>query len=194
MTSRLHGAVLALAAFASTSPAPANEMRYSFVDFGYSRVDLDDLDDEGSGFFLRGSIAFGERWFVFAGYREAGFDAFGFDVDVEAVQFGAGGHLALTDAVDLVASAGYLERTLDAPFGFAIDESGFLFSPGIRARPFAAVELEAGLEYTNLDDSGGDTGARIAVRYHFAPAFAAGLEFRFGDDETDIGLYGRYTF
>lgn len=188
------GVFAALALGAATGAAAADDISYSYVDAGWAQSDIDGIDEDGDGLFLRGSVAFGERWFASVGYRQVSFDVGGNDLDLDLVDVGLGGHLPLTGTVDGVARLSYVDVSADGPFGASFDDNGYAVSVGVRARPSAQFELDAFLDYTDLDDSGDDTAARLGARYYFTPAWAVGAEVSFSDDQTDIGLYGRFTF
>lgn len=185
---------LAVLALGFAAGAPAADLSYSYVDAGWAQSDIDDLDEKGDGFFVRGSVGFAESWFASAGYRQVSFDVGGLDIDFEAIDVGIGGHMPLSDSVDGVARLSYIDVSADGPFGASADDSGYGVSLGVRARPAPQFEIEAMLDYTDLDESGDDTAGRLGGRFYFTPAFAIGAEVSFSDDQTDLGLYGRFTF
>ncbi|MBV6423472.1 MAG: hypothetical protein NAOJABEB_01265 [Steroidobacteraceae bacterium] len=193
MTAIKTGVLAALALGAATSVAAA-DFSYSTVDAGWARTDIDDLNENGDGFFLRGSVGFGTNWFAAAGYRQVSFDVGGNDVDFDLIDVGFGGHIPLTDRMDGVARISYVDVSADGPFGISADDNGYGVSVGIRALAAPQLEFEAALDYTDLDDAGDSTGARLGARYHFTSAWSAGLEVLLSDDQTDVGLYGRYSF
>lgn len=184
-------AVLALGAAASASAA---DFSYSNVDAGWARSDIDNVNENGDGFFVRGSVAFGTNWFASAGYRQVSFDTGAGDIDVDLIDVGLGGHLPLSDRIDGVGRISYLDVSADGPFGGSADDDGFGLSAGIRALATPQLELEASLEYTDFDEAGDDTGVRLGGRFNFTSAWAAGIELLLTDDQTDVGLYGRYSF
>lgn len=186
--------VLTVLALGVATTAPAADFSYSWVDAGWAQSDLDDVNETGDGFFVRGSVGFGTNWFASAGYRQVSFDVGGFDADFDLIDVGFGGHLPLTDKIDGVARISYIDVSADGPFGSSADDNGYGLSAGIRALVAPQFELEASLEYTDLDDSGDSTAGRLGARFHFTPAWAVGAEVLFGDDQTDFGLYGRYSF
>lgn len=177
-----------------TTAGAAADFSYSWVDAGWARADVDDVDENGDGFFVRGSVGFGTSWFASAGYRQVSFDSGGFDFDIDLVDIGFGGHLPLSTNIDGVARISYLDASADGPFGSSADDEGYGISAGIRALAAPQLELEASLEYTDFDEAGDSTGAKLGARYHFTSAWAAGIEVLLSDDRTDVGLYGRYSF
>ena len=185
----------ALALGTATGAAAADDISYNYVDAGWAQTDLDDINEDGDGFFLRGSIGFGTNWFAAVDYRQISFDVGGGnDLDIDLVEVGLGGYLPLSNIVDGVARLSYVDASADGPFGASFDDNGYAVSVGVRARPRAQFELDAFLDYTDLDDSGDDTAARLGARYYFTPAWAVGVEVSLSDDQTDFGLYGRFTF
>ena len=107
MTAIKTGVLAALALGAATSVAAA-DFSYSTVDAGWARTDIDDLNENGDGFFLRGSVGFGTNWFAAAGYRQVSFDVGGNDVDFDLID----AHYYYPDGV----AAAILSRVFNRPF------------------------------------------------------------------------------
>lgn len=156
--------------------AQAEDMSYSFIDFGYAETNLDG-GPTGDGFGLRGSIGFAENFFAFADYLNQDFS--GIDFDIYSV--GLGGHMDIAESVDLVGRVGYLDA--NASFGgVSADESGYLVSAGVRARPAKQFELEGNVIYRDLGSGADDTAVAVGARYHFTDMFAVGAEYELSDD------------
>ncbi|MGE0030758.1 MAG: outer membrane beta-barrel protein [Steroidobacteraceae bacterium] len=164
--------LLAAAPFA----AQAEEMSYSFVDLGYAETDIDN-GPTGDGFGARGSVGFAENFFVFADYLNQ--DIAGIDFDLYSV--GLGGRLEIAESVDLVGKVGYLEANGEAG-GFTADDSGYLVSAGVRARPAQQFELEGNVIYRDLGGGADDTAVAVGARYFFTDMFAVGAEYELSDD------------
>ena len=180
-----------LAALAAALPlaTQADTMDYSFVDLSYVDTELDDVNVDGDGFALRGSIAFLENFFAFAEYQDLGFDL-GFDLTQFNV--GVGGHMPLNEKIDLVGRFGIVKADLDAGrFGDA-DEDGFTLGARLRGQVMPRFELEGGFDYVDVD-SGDDTSIVLEGRYFFMDTFSGGLRLAFGDADT-IGVGMRLTF
>jgi hypothetical protein len=176
--------------------AQAEDMSYSYVEAGYTEADLDSVAD-GDGFAVRGSIGFAENFFAFAEYATFGFPA---SVDLDQISVGLGGHLGISERVDLVGRVGYTEFDLSVP-GLGSDSvDGYLVSAGIRGQVTDAFELEGHAVYTDLGSGAGDSTALVAGgRYFFTENFAVGAEYRTGDDlggtDLDVIYVGvRFTF
>ncbi len=168
--------------------ALADDLSYSYVDLGYVQTDIDGAPS-ADGFGLRGSVGFGENWFVFGEYSNQDLD--GVDIDQFAVGFG--GHYGLTDAMDLVGRIGYVDAEASAG-GSSISVDGYLVSAGLRGRMGDAFELEGRADYTDYGNNGDNTALVIAGRYFFTDQFALGAEFSTSDD-ADAYLVGvRWSF
>ena len=97
-----------------------------------------------------------------------------------------------------MATASYIEVEveIDVPgFGSVSDDvDGFGLGIGLRGKAGDAIELEGGLQYVDLDDSGDDTAIFLEGRYYFSDNFAAGVGVSFSDDETGWEIGARYEF
>ena len=62
----LHFAICAALVGWFASPVAANELNYSYIEGGYLDTDLDDLDVDGDGFGVSGSIELTEDYFLVA--------------------------------------------------------------------------------------------------------------------------------
>jgi hypothetical protein len=171
-------AMLALAPLA----ASAADMSYSFVDVGYIETDIDGVSDKADGFALRGSVGFAQNWFVLAEYVAQSVSEF--DVDIDTISVGFGGHYGINENLDVVGKLAYTEVDLSAPGGLDASDDGFFLEAGLRGRVADAVELEGGLRYVDFSDGGDDTGFYVAGRYHFNAMWAVGAEYRSADDAS----------
>lgn len=170
--------------------AAAESFDYTYIEAGYVSTELDvgPLDVDGNGLGVRGSYAFNDSWYGFAGIADQEFD---FDVDGTQFNAGVGWHNALSDTVDLLAEASWVSVELDSGFASA-DEDGFGLGLGVRAHAWENVQLEAGINYVDLDDS--DTSLDVAGRYYLTQAVAVGLGLTFSDDATGWNLGFRAEF
>jgi len=169
--------------------AMADDMSYSFVDAGYVETDIDNAPT-ADGFGVRGSVGFAENWFVTAGYSAQSVQG----VDFDSYGVGFGGHYGLTDGMDLVGSLSYVKAEVDAGGGLNADDDGYSLDLGLRGRVGDAVELEGGIDYTDLSEAGDDTALFIGGRFHFNKTWAIGAEYASGDDASSILAYVRASF
>lgn len=127
----------------SAIPAQAAEPAWTYVEGGYTNIDIDDLDDDGDGYFLGGS--FGLAFFhVFARVSESETDEL--DLDVERRYAGIGWHGGV-GPVDLLAEAAYV----DAEFGDE-DDNGYFVRGGVRFRPIKLIEVGGFARYEDVGD------------------------------------------
>jgi hypothetical protein len=158
--------------------AHADELDYSYVNVEWANVDPDDAPS-GDGFGVRGSIGFAEHYFAFAEYSSFDIDV----VDIGLAAIGLGGHVGLTDNLDFVGRAGYVEVDIEVP-GFSDTQDGWLVSAGLRGRVAERLDLEGSVMQRDLGDGGDDTVLTLGGRYHFTKRVSAALEYQAGDDVT----------
>lgn len=176
--------------------AQAEGMSYSYIDLGYNEADIDGVDS-GDGFSVRGSVGFADNFFAYADYSTFGFPG-GVDLDLASV--GLGGRLGISENVDLVGRAGYAQLDLSLSGFGSGDESGYSVSAGIRGQVADGFELEGHVIHTDLGSGVGDsTGITVGGRYFFTENFAAGADYRTGDDiagaDIDVIYVGvRFAF
>ena len=163
--------------------AQAEDMSYSFIDLGYSELNFDG-GPTGDGFGVRGSIGFAENFFGFADYQSLDFSL----GDLDIYSIGLGGRMEIAESVDLVGKVGYLKADVSSD-GLSGDESGYLVSAGVRARPASQFELEGNVIYRDFGSGSDDTAVAVAARYFFTDMFAIGAEYEMSDDQ-DIWFAG----
>jgi len=169
--------------------AQAEDMSYSYVDLGYTEVDIDN-GPTGDGFGLRGSVGIAENFFLFADYSSIDFSG-GVDIDLYSV--GLGGRIDIAEDVDLVGRAGYAKADASAG-GFSVDDDGYLVSAGVRAQVAEGFELEGNVIYTDFGGNADDTAVAIAGRYFFTKNFAVGAEYQLSDDADTLFAGVRFSF
>ena len=182
---------LGIAACAFAFNAAADDgLSYNYVEASYVDSEIDDLDIDGDGLALAGSVAIGDTMFLHAGYGTLDFDR-GIDLDQKTI--GLGAHTSISNNVDLIGTIGYVDAELDTPFGSA-DDDGYSVGVGLRGKIAEAFELEGGISYVDLDDSGDDTTFNLGGRYYFTESFALGAGIGIGDDVTTWNLGVRLEF
>lgn len=185
----LRSTLILLLAF--TASASAKDFDYDFFQLSYGNIEFDDINVDGDGFGLAGSYSINEDFHVFAGYEAAGLD---FGIDATTIGAGLGWHTTLSPVVDLVASVSYQYVELDAPGAGNADDSGLGLGVGLRYAATELLELNAGISYVDLGDSGNDTGFGVGGLYTFTDAFALGFGADWSDDATSYTLAGRFYF
>lgn len=190
------GMILAsLAGLGLAGPALATDaFSYSYVELGWINSEIDDLNADGDGFGIRGSMEFTPALHAFASYSDQDFDVGGTDVSGETLEIGAGYAWTLGPKLDVVGRLLYSDVSVDVPgFGGASD-SGIGVGGYLRGKPMDRMELTGGLDLVDYDESGSDTSFGIGARFFFTESFAAGADVSFNDDGTTYMLGGRFSF
>lgn len=188
---RLAFAALTTSFLLFTPATQAEDISYNYLDVGYARVDIDDINEEADGFQLRGSAEVTKNIFIFSNYSDLTADVEGFDVDVSEFDLGVGYAVPVGAASSLYGKLSYVNA--EAEFlGISVDDDGYGLAAGLRTRPTTNFELEGYVDYVDLSDLGDETSFGAAARYFVAPQFAVAAELVFGDDATTYGLGVRW--
>ncbi|MGH8223316.1 MAG: outer membrane beta-barrel protein [Woeseiaceae bacterium] len=182
--------ILVLLAFAISATAAAEGLNYTYLQASYGQVEFDDFDVDGDGFGISGSFALTEQFFLFGTYEMADFD---FDVEADTFDLGGGFHAPLADNIDVVATLAYVYTEVSSGFG-SVDDNGYGIGVGLRALVSPKVELNGGVEYVDLSDSGSDTGFGAGFLFHINDMFSVGLSGSWNDDASAYSLGGRLNF
>ena len=204
--------IVSWSALAADSP-----LSYSHAGVGYMTGDIADVDF--SGFGIYGSHALNDSFFVIGGYTSISSDdkfviesgsgeiesgpgeiesgpgeiGSGSD-DIEATQFsiGLGFHTPISDAIDFVATLSYADAEVEF-FDFTEDGNGYILSAGVRAKPTQEIELQAFLNYADIED-GSETGYLLGARYFTMPTLSLGLNYGSSDDFDSFSFDVRFDF
>jgi long-subunit fatty acid transport protein len=182
---------LVIVALLFSASAGAQGFDYNHLQLGYGTINLDDIDVDGDGFGLSGSYAINPDWHVFAGYEDAGLD---FGVDVTSFGAGVGYNTELSPAVDMFARLSYQYVELDAGAFGSVDDNGIGFGVGMRFAASDQLEIDAGIDYVDLSDSGNETAFSAGAVYNFTDEFSVGLGGSWSDDASSYTLVGRIYF
>ena len=183
--------IVSWSALAADSP-----LSYSNAGIGYMTGDIADVDF--SGFGVYGSYALNDSFFVIGDYTSISSDDsfdFGFGVDdIEATQInvGFGFHTPISDATDFVATLSYADAEVEF-FDFTEDGNGYIMSAGVRAKPTQEIELQALLNYADIED-GSETGYLLGARYFTMPTLSLGLNYGSSDDFDSFSFVVRFDF
>jgi hypothetical protein len=173
------------------SATAAADINYNFIQGSYGQIEVDDVDADGDGFGIEGSVALTDRFHLFGGYTTADMD---FGVDLSQLEAGVGFNSPISETVDLIASLAYVSAEVDPPGPGSVDDSGYAVGLGLRAMMTPQLELNGGIEFVDLDDSGDDTGFGAGFLYSFTDQFAAGLSGDWSDDFSSYQLNARMLF
>lgn len=180
-----------LAALGLAGPAVASDFNYSYLELGWMQSEFDDVDVDGDGFGLRGSMEFTSALHGFVSYSDQSYD---FDIDGEFIEIGLGYAWSMTPNVDIVGRIAYLDTSFDIPGFGEVSDDGFALGGYLRGKPMQSLELTGGIDLVDYSDGGSDEQFNVGARYFFTKQFAAGLDVQFNDFGTAYTLGGRMTF
>jgi hypothetical protein len=205
----------------------AERLGYTWVEADYVNLDIDAFDenqdliedlDDGDGWALRGSFAFTQNFFVFAGYSSTDSDATFFDddnfpivanVDIERGDAGVGYNMPLGGSgerqTDLVFRAAYSDIDYgdfavgaspgDDSFDDLDDDSsdGWFTDASLRAQLASWFEGAIGVRYTDIETADNFSVIGNAL-FEITPRFGINVEADVGDDVSTYMVGLRYTF
>jgi hypothetical protein len=158
----------------------ADDMSYRYFQIGYLNTNTDISREEADGIGTRGSFGFAENFFVFTEINRQQVSS----VDVNQYAVGLGGHVAVSDNVDVVGRVGWARAEFDGGEG-STDGNGYVAGAGIRAQAGEHAEFEVGAVHYDFGSGADDTGAEVAARWNFNKRWALALEYSdFGDLST----------
>jgi hypothetical protein len=168
------------------------EFVYTGVEVSYVDVEIDTgfgtLD--GDGYRFTGTYQMNSNAFLLGEWEEQSFD---FGADGRKMEFGAGYRHALSNSLDLVATASYVNAEVSAQ-GLSVDDDGLGLGGGIRAQLGPSFQVEAMLRWVDFDNSGSDTGLDLLGRYYFSDRFAFMIRTDLDDDVDTLSLGFRAEF
>jgi hypothetical protein len=176
--------VLALPAISQAATQP----RYTYFEGGWVNVDFDDIDEDGDGFEVGGSVAIHPNFHIVADYADIDLSG---NADATVYSIGIGGNLPLRQGLDGIGRVRWINEEIDVGPG-EIDEDGYGLEFGLRAMINPRLELNGGVKYVDVDDD--NTSLYVGGLYDVVNNFALGADFEFSDDVTTFFLKGRYYF
>ena len=182
--SKLIGAVASALLVPSISSA---EFVYTNIQASFVDVELSSgfASLNGDGYRFEGSIDLNEKFFLQGELEEQSFD---FGIDGSTLEVGVGYHHSFSSTFDFVGTASFVQADVDVR-GFGADDDGIQLGGGVRTRMTDAFEVEASLQYRNMDEGGSDTGIELLGRYYFTDRYAFFLETDL-DDNVDTLSFG----
>ena len=166
------------------------EFNYNFVQASYGEVDFDSPNVDGDNIGLGGSIAMTPAFHLFG---NADFADLSNNYDASSWEAGVGYNAAISPIVDIVAQLSYQSVDVDTPFGNA-DDSGFGVGVLLRVALTDLLELNGGIKYVDLDDSGDSTAFVGAALFNITDRVSLGLNLALDDDAEQYGILGRFYF
>jgi len=171
----------------------------SFADFNYTSAEFDyiDVDSDfgpfnvdGDGFGIGGTYQVADSFFIGGSLEDYDFS---FGVDGQVLKIGGGYFHPLDEDLDFVATFGYVDAEASAG-NTRRDDDGLALAGGVRAQLADDIEVDAMLEYVNMDRGGGDTGIALHGRYYFSDEFAVQLKLTRGTDFETFAIGVRAEF
>lgn len=172
----------------SSATALAEGPSYSYIQAAYKEIDLDigDLDADGDGYEVTGTVAINESWFVFAGYSSYGLDS-PYRGDVDRLKIGGGWHQPINSTTDWFVTASYLNDEYRSS-----SEDGFGVGGGVRSMFSPSLELYVQANYEDVVDDDFSLGG--GAWYTLTGNLALGAAVDFGDNITTYGVGIRLYF
>jgi Ax21 family sulfation-dependent quorum factor len=162
---------LALAALLPLSAQADDKLSYTYVEADYLNIDSD-----ADGFGVRGSFEFADSGFYgFGGWNTVEVD--GVNVDVDSFDLGLGYAHGLTDNLDLIAEAAYLNSDVD---GLG-DVDAYRASVGLRGSITDNFEGLVKANYVDGDEFDGDFSGTVGAQYKFNQTWGLVGEVEFAD-------------
>jgi opacity protein-like surface antigen len=168
------------------------EFTYTGLEVGFVDVELDGIgaNVDGDGLRFGGTYAVNDNFFFLGEFEDYSFDS---GVDGSTLEVGGGYHQTLGPTLDFVATASYIETEVEYQ-NFTADDDGIGLGGGIRARVADSFEVDAMLNWVDMDRGGSDTGIQLRGRYYFNEHFAIGAETQLDDnfDTFSIGIRAEF--
>ena len=168
------------------------EFNYTFVEAGFVDAEADAglFDLDGDGYRIGGSVSLNDQFFLHGALENQSFD---FGIDGQLLELGGGYRHAVSSDLDFVATASLVQAEVEA-LGFTVDDDGLQIGGGVRGRLSESFQVEAMLEWVDLDESGSDTSISLRGRYYFNDQFAIGIETEADDVFDSLMLSFRAEF
>lgn len=166
--------------------ASAEDLSYSYLQAGATRVDADGFDAEnGIGFGAAGELT--ENWHMFGNYRSYSVDVLDESFDVDGWNLGLGYNMGISDSADFIGRVSY-EKAETAGFS----ANGFGVEAGIRNAFNEHFEGGASLKYTDIEDEN-NTGIELYGQYKFGEWGIVGT-LSLGSEANEFFIGPRLSF
>lgn len=167
---------------------------YTYGELGYMHFDADKYDGNGA----RVNISFGatEHIFVKMGYARTFVDVNTVsDIDVDRFNIGIGGHMGITDNIDVLGVASYIDHEYSGGIPTESDE-GYQVDLGVRGMVSKKVELNATASYRHIaltsvlgvqDDE--DVGVEVGTVIKLKKKFHFSGNINYFDESEEAGVF-----
>jgi hypothetical protein len=206
--------ILALAIAAAPFAASADGHSYTYIEGGYAQLNQElpqvegfRIDDvEAGGFFIGGSAALGNTFYVFGSYRN-GDDDVGVSapivghlgdagIDMNQAIVGLGYHHSLSQRTDLTTEVSYLSTEIDVEDDGEGSQDGDDFRVAVGVRHLIAdnVDIWAKGNYTDGDVYDSAFSATLGLQYRLTPVWGVVGEAELGDEFSQVTIGMRASF
>jgi hypothetical protein len=160
---------------------------YNMSELRYVVATIDDHGTklDGRGFKAEGSLELGERFHLFGGYEDLGYDG---HVDGKEVELGAGMRFGMASGLDLVTRVAYVDEKFH---GHSAD--GYAVGVGVRKLIGAGGEMLAGVRQVELSGAS-QTVFEVGGEIHVTKRLALGLAVVHSDLRTAYTFSSRFYF
>ena len=180
--------------------ASANSPKWdtAYVSYLNSNVDVGAADETFNGFGIGGSLSLSSDWLLIADLKSVSKDFGNASIDLRTTSVGGGYRFSMSNTTDLYGTATL--ETLAADVGNDdSSDTGFGLGVGIRSMLTPTIELDAKVDYLQID-SETVTRARAGADYFINENMSLGLSYELyspSDVELDINTLSarfKYTF
>ena len=172
---------LALAAALPFTAANATDLKYNYIQGGYTAADFSGFDMDGYG--VKGSVAFGDKFYGLASYDRVSDSG----LDLSETTVGVGFHHGINDKADFFAEASFVQDDLD----LVGSDNGYRVAGGIRGLLSDKFEGSVKATYTDVGDYGNGFGAGVSGLFHITDTWGVYASYDYADrDSTNFNTWG----
>lgn len=187
-----------MAAIAAASLLPlaahAEGISWNYWEVDYLNADVDGLSEHLDGFGVAGSIEVRGPVFLYANYLQVDTGIAGYNVSEEDTNVGVGYAWSLRDNLDLFGTVGWAHSKAEIEHIDDASDDGYSLGVGARARFIDQLEVEGGVQYTDLADFGSTTALAVGAQWYITGGVAASAGVSYSDDATTFALGIRGTW
>ncbi|WP_158278923.1 porin [Leucothrix arctica] len=171
----------AQAAYSYGDDAQVPEFSYNFVEGAYDNYDFDGLDADIGRLSMSYDVA--SKLNIIGEYANGDIDnpTGGSSLDYEAFAIGLGYHTPVAPRTDVTANIKYINQDIDS----ISDDDGYGVGIGLRHKLMGKVELDANIDYMDLDDND-DTRFGVGARYDINNKVSVGVDYSTSSEDVDI--------
>lgn len=163
---------------------------YNHLGISVADIELDDNDIDGDGFRIDGAFLVHPNIYLLGQYANWDLDG---SLDREDFRGGVGLRAPLQANADVIGELFYENREYDSGRGRDRDDDGLGLRAGVRAAAARRVELEGGAIFYDLDHDD-EFGLYGRAWYEIVTPFLVGADLELTDEQTILGLNGRFRF